>query len=260
MKIGWLADPGNADGTLGGAELTQREFRQAKPKGVSTVTVKPDQLEKLRDVDVVCVFNSVHYPEQTVSALAGKRVVRYFNDVAPHGDPRLTRWLIANADCVFTSPLHLERFPWINGHKPSTHLIPPPVQLDRFREAFKRHSQRAGAVALGPWMNPGKAPHRAAEWAAQQGVQIDFYGGGPFAPPGSQPLAYEQVPGTLARYEWFVHLPAVLEPFGRTVVEAWAAGCKPVVNGLVGAAYWLERDRDRLETAANDFWEVVTDG
>lgn len=257
MLVGWLADPGNEDGTIGGAELTQREFRQAKPKAVKTVTVTPEKLELVRDCDVVCVFNCVRYPESTVSALSGKRVVRYWNDVAPHGSPRLTRWLVGNATCVFTSPLHLERFPWINGTRPDTRLIPPPVQLDRFREAFKRH-ERAGAVALGPWMNPGKAPHLAAEWAESAEERIDFYGGGPFAPAGSRPLTYDQVPDVLARHETFVHLPSVLEPFGRTVVEAWAAGCELVVNGLVGARYWIEQEPDKLDTAAQDFWALVT--
>jgi glycosyltransferase involved in cell wall biosynthesis len=255
VRVGWLSD----DSTyIGGAELTQAEFAATAPKGVGVVEVAPDQLEVLRGCDVVCVFNSVTYPADTTRALTGKRVVRYWNDVAPHGNPDLTRWLVANADNVFTSPLHLERFPWINGTEPSTHLIPPPVDLGPFREAFKRQQERAGAVAVGPWMNPGKSPHLAAEWAQNAGVPIDFYGAGPFAPLGSKPLNYEQVPEVLARYETFVHLPSVLEPFGRTVVEAWAAGCQVVVNRLVGARWWIEENPDGLETAAQDFWTLVT--
>lgn len=260
MKVAWLADAGNADGTIGGAELTQREFRAAKPKDVKTVTVQPDRLELIRDCAAVCVFNCVGYPAATIRALSGKRVVRYFNDVAPHGSPDLTGWLVGNAECVFTSPLHLERFPWINGHRPRTHLIPPPVSLDRFRARQNAAERRTGAVALGPWMNPGKAPHRAAEWAAEAGVSLDFYGGGPFAPPGSRPVEYDKVPELFAMYRTFVHLPSVLEPFGRTVVEAWAAGCELVINGLVGARYWIEQDPVALDTAATDFWNLVTDG
>lgn len=258
MKVAWLADTGNADGTIGGAELTQREFRTAKPKGVKTVTVQPDRLELVRDCDAVCVFNCVGYPDATIRALSGKRVVRYFNDVAPHGSPDLTLWLLSNATAVFTSPLHMQRFPWINGHKPDHRLIPPPVPLERFRSAQNAAERRTGAVALGPWMNPGKSPHRAAEWAREAGVQIDYFGGGPFAPPGSMPIEYDHVPELFAKYRTFVHLPSVLEPFGRTVVEAWAAGCELVINGLVGARYWIEEQPDRLETAAGDFWDVVT--
>jgi glycosyltransferase involved in cell wall biosynthesis len=257
MKVGWLSD----DSTyIGGAELTQAEFAATAPKGVGVVEVAPDQLEVVRGCDVVCVFNSVTYPAETTRALTGKRVVRYFNDVAPHGSPDLTRWLVGNATCVFTSPLHFGRFPWLNGTQPDHRLIPPPVDLERFRSRQNAVERRTGAVAVGPWMNPGKSPHLAAEWAQNAGVPIDFYGAGPFAPLGSQPLNYEQVPDTLARYETFVHLPSVLEPFGRTVVEAWAAGCQVVVNRLVGARYWIEEDPDGLDTAARDFWELVANG
>ena len=65
------------------------------------------------------------------------------------------------------------------------------------------------------------------------------------------------MPELLAKYERFVFLPMVLEPFGRTVVEAWAAGCAVVTNGLVGARYWIERDDGAIESAASDFWELV---
>jgi len=63
----------------------------------------------------------------------------------------------------------------------------------------------------------------------------------------------------MARYQTFVFLPTVIEPFGRTVAEAWAAGCEIVTNGLVGARYWLEENPDALDTAAEDFWGVVLD-
>ena len=58
-------------------------------------------------------------------------------------------------------------------------------------------------------------------------------------------------------YERFVFLPTVIEPFGRVVVEAWAAGCELVINDLVGARYWIEHDPDRIRTAGTDFWELV---
>jgi hypothetical protein len=34
------------------------------------------------------------------------------------------------------------------------------------------------------------------------------------------------MPALLAQYETFVHLPIVIEPFGRLVAEAWAAGAR----------------------------------
>lgn len=257
-RVGWLADPGNLDGSIGGAELTQAEFAAAAPDGIDIVPVAADELDRARSCETVCVFNSVFYPAETSRALTGKRVVRYWNDLAPHGDVSLTRWLVRNATNVFCSPLHYERFPWRNGSSVDPTLIPPPVDLDRFRKACEASQGRSGAVSVAAWMNPGKAPHLAAEWAAGNGG-LDFYGGGPFAPDGSAPVGYDQMPQVLARYRQFVFLPTAVEPFGRLVVEAHAAGCEIVTNRLVGARYWLEEDPDKLETAADDFWRLVLD-
>jgi len=65
------------------------------------------------------------------------------------------------------------------------------------------------------------------------------------------------MPGLLASYKRFVFLPTVIEPFGRVVAEAWAAGCEVVTNNLVGAKWWIENNPGALETAAEDFWRVV---
>ena len=79
-------------------------------------------------------------------------------------------------------------------------------------------------------------------------------------PDGSEQVLYADMPELLARYERFVYLPVQLEPFCRLVAEADAAGCEVVANRLVGALHWLEHDRDALETAAEDFWRIVTGG
>lgn len=249
MRVAWLADEHDPPG---GAELTQAEFRAAAAKDAKVIDCPPDELERARDCDVACVFNTVTYPRETVGALDGKRVVRYWNDLAPHGDPGLKAWLCERATNVFCSPLHRERFPFEheNGE-----LVPPPVNLARFRAAQNGHD-RKGTVCVGSWMNFGKAPHLAAEWGAQNGG-VDFYGGGPLAPEGSTAVEYDDLPSVLARYRTFVFLPTAVEPFGRAVVEAWAAGCDVIVNSLVGARHWIENEPEKLETAAQDFWRLV---
>ena len=58
-------------------------------------------------------------------------------------------------------------------------LIPPPVDLDRFARAAEGvNGDRSGVVSVGSWRNYGKAPHKVAEWAASNGVHVDFFGGG----------------------------------------------------------------------------------
>jgi glycosyltransferase involved in cell wall biosynthesis len=95
-----------------------------------------------------------------------------------------------------------------------------------------------------------------AEWASRN-EPVDFFGGGFLAPPGSREVSQEVMPGLLAQYETFVFLPTVIEPFGRLVAEAWAAGCAIVTNELVGAGYWIQENPEAIETAAEDFWSVV---
>jgi hypothetical protein len=62
---------------------------------------------------------------------------------------------------------------------------------------------------------------------------------------------------TLSRYQTFVFLPTAFEPCGRAVIEAWAAGCRLVLNRNVGARHWIEREPEALETAAENFWRAV---
>ena len=112
---------------------------------------------------------------------------------------------------------------------------------------------------MAPWRGWGKTPLLTEQWA-QANEPVDFYGGGQIAPPGSVHVPYDELPGVLARYHTFVYLPTRIEPFCRLAVEAWAAGCQVVVNGLVGARYWIEENPGPLDTAREDFWKLVTCG
>jgi glycosyltransferase involved in cell wall biosynthesis len=248
MHVGWLVDEA---GYVGGAERTQAEFRAAAPDGVEIVDCPPGAT---KDCDAYVIHNCVTYEAENLELLEGARVVKFWHDVGPHLQPGVREWLDKWATAICCSPVQAEYM----GLQDAV-LIPPAVDLAPFeRAAASVNGDRKGAVSVGAWRNYGKAPHKAAEWA--QGNGIDFYGSGPFAPHGSQEIAYEGMPALLARYETFVHLPVVIEPFGRAVVEAWAAGCEIVTNGLVGARYWIEEKPEALDTAAEDFWKVVLDG
>jgi hypothetical protein len=245
MRVGWLHD---APTYVGGAELTQTEFRAAAPEGVEIVDCPPGGV--VAGLDRYAIHNSVTYELadlESVDALA----VRYWNDVGPHMHPGVREWLVQHALHVCCSPIQAE-YMGIEAV-----LIPPSVDLKRFSKAAERsNGNRAGAVCVGSWRNYGKAPHRVLEWADQNGG-VDFFGGGVFAPTGSQEVPYEQMPELLARYERFVFLPTVIEPFGRLVAEAWAAGCEVVTNKLVGARYWIEEKPEAIESAAENFWKLV---
>ena len=247
VKVGWLFDQG---ATVGGAELTQAEFRAAAPDDVEIVDCQPGQIE---DCDRYVVHNCVTYDLEDLQRLDGKPVVKYWHDVGPWLQDGVKDWLIENALSICCSPLQADYM------QLQALVIPPPVDLDRFMDAASRmNGGRKGAVCVASWRNAGKGQRKAMEWAEENGG-LDIYGGGYLAPPGSREIAYEGMPALMARYQTFVFLPTVIEPFGRTVAEAWAAGCEIVTNGLVGARYWLEENPDALDTAAEDFWGVVLD-
>jgi glycosyltransferase involved in cell wall biosynthesis len=235
MKIGWLADD---PGYIGGAERTQAEFRLAAPKGVGVVSCPAGHVVENLDRYVIHNHRSYHdLPE-------GPRFF-YHHDTRP---------LTGDGTHIFCSPLLREKLDPYDNTSP---CIPPALDLEVFRQVGQAHSlmqeERKGAVWVGMHPNhPGKGLDFAIEWARGNGG-LDIYGNG--APNGL--VKQEDIPRLLARYRTFVHLPRALEPFGRSVVEAWAAGCELVINRKVGARYWIEEKPKALQTAAKDFWAVV---
>lgn len=245
-RVGWLTDE---SAVVGGAELTQAEFRAAAPDDVEIIDCPAGDVRS--GCDVYVVHNCVTYKPEDMARIDGP-VVKYHHDVGPHVRPGVRDFLVEHARHVCCSPVQRD-FMGVDAA-----LIPPPVDLDRFdRAAAEVNGSRSGSVSVGSWRNYGKAPHKVVEWSREHGTTVDFFGEGPYAPHGTQPVPYDAMPALLAQYERFVFLPVVLEPFGRLVVEAWASGCECVVNGLVGARYWIEEDPEAIETAAEDFWQMV---
>lgn len=240
MKVGWLADD---PGYVGGAERTQAEFRSAAPKGVEVISCPAGHV--IPDLDRYVVHNCMSYSSDDVKPMGRAPRFRYHHDIQFGIGPQTARH-------IFCSPLQRERM------QMSGECIPPAINLELIRQVGQGHKlmvgERKGAVWLGMHPNhPGKGVDLALEWASGNGG-LDIYGNQ--APNGG--VRYEDVPRLLARYKTFVHLPRALEPFGRTVVEAWAAGCELVLNRKVGARYWIEENQRGLQTASRDFWRVVT--
>lgn len=249
MRVGWLADEA---AHTGGAELTQAEFRTAAPRGVEIVDCRPGEEW---DADRFVIHNCVGYSLDDLRQIKSKPALKFWHDTGPWLGDGVRDWLhgfIAPSEHLFCSPMQAT-FMGYDG----AIAIPPPVDLARFREAATHvNGDRSGSVSVASWRNAGKGQRQAMKWGRENGG-VDFYGGGALAPPGSMQMAYEGMPALLARYRTFVFLPTVIEPFGRLVAEAWAAGCEIVTNGLVGAGYWIQENPGAIETAAEDFWQVV---
>lgn len=258
MNVGWLADTSEI---VGGAELTQQQFRDAAPEGVTVHDCPPGG--PWPDVDVFVVHNCTQYDPHTVHAFeaAGVPVVKYNHDVSPHVHPALRMWMFEHARNVWCSPLQQKHMERVHNVPLGFNCIPPAMDLEAFRWA--RSYERSGTVWIGNMLNHGKGIRQAVEWAERNGP-VRFYGDGPIRPEGVNvndwgPLTPDQVPGVLGKAERLVFLPTSLEPFGRVVAEAWAAGCKVITNNLVGARFWIEERPHALDTAAADFWHLVSE-
>jgi len=249
MKVGWLADQ---PGYVGGAELTQAEFRAVAPAGVEIVDCPPGHVKP--GLDAYAIHNCLQYSVKDLKRIGRKPATRYWNDVGNWYPRELRGWLDANTVAICCSRLQAEHMGFV--YKPQ--LIPPPVNLDPFeRAAVSVNGNRQGIVSVAQWRAVNKGARAVELWANEHGEHIDFYGSGPCAPKGTKEVAYQGMPALLAAYQRFVFLPRVCEPFGRSVAEAWAAGCEITVNRLVGALEWIEGNPDALHTAAQDYWQLV---
>jgi glycosyltransferase involved in cell wall biosynthesis len=256
LRVGWLYGKPEY---IGGAELTQAEFRLAAPEDVEVVDCRPGEVV---ECDRYVAHNVFPYDLEDMHKLSSRPVVKYNHDVWPHAkDPDVRRFLLNRAKMIFCSPLQKERFPW--PHKDDGVCIPPPVNLDRFKTPSRQvKRQKKGAVAVAQWRNGSKGQLNLDEWSQRTDTLLTVYGPGPYIPIGPNidykgELQYADMPRIFWQYEKFVHLPTSLEPFGRAVAEAHAAKCSLVVNNLVGSRYWIEQEPDKIKTAAEDFWRVV---
>lgn len=250
MNVSVMYDAGNADGTRGGAELAMDEIQATAPEGVT--------LTDMAEADTVIFGNCTLATPDVIPALMGKRVIRFHHDLARHENEIVRSWLEDNAEHVFTSPIHRDKY-GLDGE-----LIPPSINLEAFKpnRQTRRHVKREGVCSVASWQSPGKGGHLISEQAERSGVNVDCYGPGNFAPRGPRindmgPVDHSNLPQILHRYEQFLFLPITVEPFGRCVAEAFAAGCEVLTNDLVGAKWWIENKPESLYTAAQDFWGLV---
>lgn len=232
MRVGFLHD---TMPYVGGAERTMAEFAAAAPQGVEVVWCPAGKVQ--RGLDRYVVGNCRSYDPGEVPANA----TRYHHDMTlSPADEVLERR-------VFCSPTQRKKLGLMGD------LIPPALRLGPLR-AVAKSNHRSGAVCVGR-MSYGKGMERLAEYSQP----VDVYSSVPVA---SQGQAHYQGEATdlakvLSQYETFVFLPTAFEPFGRAVVEAWAAGLRLVLNRNVGATYWLTERPAQLDSAAADFWRLV---
>lgn len=261
MKIGWLADRL----LVGGTEMSCDTFKAAAPDWVTEIVDCRAQVRPPQDVDLFIVESCVTYLERWTDVLHNKPVICRISDQWPFGSCVLKRWLLNTAHLlIFNSPMHCEQFHY--RFSAPYCLIPPPVDLEKFRQAAQK--ARVGNVYVGR-VEVAKGAHMAIDWALRTGEPLRMYG-------KEQPgyimwrelperitycgeVPYAKMPALLGSARRFVFFPIGLESFGRVVAEAWAAGCELVVEGDIGATWWIENKPGAIEHAPQLFWREIRD-
>lgn len=257
-RIGWLSDKVNF---IGGTELSAATLLRNKPEWAEIVPCPPRK--RPPDVDAFIIQNCTQYTQRWIEELALKPVIKQIRDPWFAGDVVLRRWLIENSRLlIFNSVLQLAKFGYDIGNTPRA-FVPPPVDLQAFRDAAIPESERSGAVFVGR-VGPTKGYHLAIDWAMRSGATLDMYGEilHPVGRlPGNVrirgPIPYQRVPYVMGRAKYFVFMPTWVESFGRVVAEAWAAGCELVLGGDIGAVEWIEGNPEALEDGVGMFWGTV---
>ena len=262
VKIGWLHDD---LGIVGGAELSERALRAGAPDWAEIVLCPPNKRPP-EDIQGWVIQHCVSYPSNWIEVLEkGQPIVKQNRDSWWSGSIRLRRWLLDNADLLLFSS-EMQAATYCHWYENEVAVVPPPVNLDWFRSEAKPKEERQGNVWVGR-ADPGKGLHLSCDWALRNAETLDVYGdisvpyidfsefGGLVEYHGRVP--YEALPMIYGRAKRFVFTPIHKEPFARTVVEAWAAGCELLVEGQVGALEWIEQRPGDVGRGTEMFWNEV---
>ncbi len=261
VKIGWLQSD---IGIQGGAEMSCGALMAFAPEWVEGYICRPNRRPP-RDLDAFIIQNSTTYTQRWIEELSLRPVIRHIRDPWFAGDAVLRRWLLDNAALlIFSSPPQVDAFAY--PFKAPHITIPVPVDLAPFKEAAKPHDERAGTVFVGR-VDIYKGAHRIIDWAIRTGEPLKLVGNNNYMGFGDLPdsiefmgqVPYGDMPELLGGAKRYIALPEWPEAFGRSVAEAWAAGCELLIEGRVGAQWWIDNEPERIGFAGPiaEFWDAI---
>ena len=260
-KIGWLQSD---VGIKGGAEMSCGALMANAPEWVAGYVCPPNKRPP-RDLDAFVIQNSTTYTQRWVEELSLKPVIRHIRDPWYAGDAVLRRWILDHAALlIFSSPTQVEAFAYPFNVPHVT--IPVPVDLEPFRRAARPPDEREGTVFVGR-ADVYKGAHRVVDWALRTGEALTVIGDNRYMEFGDLPariqflgnVDYGRMPELLGGAKRYLALPEWPEAFGRSVAEAWAAGCELLIDGRVGAQWWIDNEPERIgfDGPIAEFWDAV---
>lgn len=257
MRVAWLTHQlpsvegaENGDNLLpgkfpGGAEFSIYNRIRLAPKGVTVDAFHPKFFERAFEYDKVIVGATDLMQEEMLVKLSALNPAVVINHPHPPSDGN--RKLFEAASVVIgCTPKHIEEsvkhyevknYSWVLSP------IDPTETQVKPKENFALHAARKD------WW---KGENAAREYCRENKLDLVIMQREPRA----------TVLEAMSRARWFVHLPLILDAEPQACIEAVLSGCKMIVNenvGLISVPEWSNPNalKDRLATAAEDFWQLA---
>lgn len=255
QKIAWLTHHLPVDDTgggkwlpgqfRGGAELSDFEYREARPPWIDIDIFAPDEWEACLGYDRIVVTGTDQLTESAMSRLALENPMVFVHHEQTQTPGR--QILIEEAHpFVCHTPAHLEReMRWAD-------IKDAELVLSHFDTSLCHVGKKTSFALWAARNHPMKGLNQAKVWAHGFGIVLvpmsDF--------------SREEVLEMMSRAEWFVHMPLAFESECRSVMEAVLSGCNVHTNknvGITSVEKWDDRIylKELIDQAGEDFWSCV---
>ena len=280
MKIIWVADNSIKDHP-GGAQITNNlmiEFGRKLGYTILEWTKNGGETfeESKHDLFIINNINELYIKNKAIfeDIVENKTFVRYVHDYdwvyGTIPETFIAKMFSKSKINIFLSPLHFKRTKMTGLPIDNHAIIPPQISL-RAQSGGTRRSNfviYTGGIATHKGitniinyalLNPHLTFHLYG-WVENSSIVKRL----PNNVKVFEPIKHDGIYARLRDYEYFIHLPLWNEPFGRSVAEAYLAGCKLITNGKVGfqSFDWNYSDTNmvanKLAMSPNVFWDTVT--
>lgn len=289
-KIIWVQDF-NTKTHPGGSQLTSKyvmdwgkdlgfDIEECSLYTIDELGIEPNHY--LRSGDLFIMNNMAHlyekYPNFIKEIIKYKKYIRYEHDYMwQHNivEFQLIKEIFANALAVYyLSPAHREEHSRMGLARDDDTYIPSPIDSKLFKiipniERVKNSviytggfSQHKGIENIFKYAvdNPNKNIDLVG-WVDHEGVVSKL----PDNVRVIDTVKYSAMPELLNTYQYFIHLPNWIEPFGRSVAEALLCGCNMITNDNIGmlSYEWNFSNLEWLSTFLTNtpslFWKKTFD-
>lgn len=204
-------------GVVGGAELTDAAMLHRAPAGVDVEVIAPGEWESALDADRIVITGTDLLSDEAMTVLAARAPLVWVHHAQARSAAR-ARLLDAASPLVCMSAAHAE----LEASWTATAPMVNHGWID-LTDIPTGRADRSGAL----WAardHPQKGRIGARIWARANGYALTELTNAP----------RERVLDAMAAHEVFVFLPKGFDACPRTLIEAEAAGCRIVTNGLAG--------------------------